>query len=157
MHCYVICTRIETGDMRKGAERGAVLVSGGPSSETGRPRTLPDLGRLGATRPHEDKPRDSETPPVKPDSRDQGCVTRALARAPLGTSASFSNGMPEKTPHAASPDPRYRERGRGLRTLRGDNPAFWGKSAAEQTETRLLRSHLPALPARRGPRSPPSA
>lgn len=87
----MICTRVETGDMRKGAERGAVLVSGGPSSETGHPYALPDLGRLGATRPHEDQPRDSETPPVKLDSRDQGCVTRALARAPLGTLASFSN------------------------------------------------------------------
>lgn len=123
----MICTRVETGDMRKGAERGAVLVSGGPSSETGRPYALPDLGRLGATRPHEDQPRDSETPPAKPDSRDQGCVTRALARAPLGTLASFSNGMPEKTP----------------------DPAFWGKSAAEQTESAVLTftSALTACPA----------
>lgn len=148
----MICTRVETGDMRKGAERGAVLVSGGPSSETGRPYALPDLGRLGATRPHEDQPRDSETPPVKPDSRDQGCVTRALARAPLGTLASFSNGMPEKTPHPASPDPHYRERGHGLRTLlSGENQRL------NKPKARLLRSHLPSLPARRSPRSSPSA
>lgn len=128
--------------MRKGAERGAVLVSGGPSSETGRPYALPDLGRLGATRPHEDQPRDSETPPAKPDSRDQGCVTRALARAPLGTLASFSNGMPEKTP-----DPHYRERGHGLRTLlSGENQRL------NKPKARFLRSHPPSLPARRSPR-----